>query len=316
MRILITGVAGFIGSNLGEYLIKENHKIVGIDNFDPFYKRSIKEENIASLLQSANFSFFEGDIRDKTFINSIFSSQKPDIIIHLAAKAGVRPSILNPREYYDVNVLGTLNILECMKANGVSNMILASSSSIYGNNRKVPFSETDFVENPISPYAATKRSCELLCHTYCHLYGFNISCLRFFTVYGPRQRPDLAIYKFTKALLNNDIIPIYGDGLMSRDYTHINDIVQGIVNSMDSLNGYEIYNIGESKTITLIDLISLLEKCSNKKAKLKYLPLQAGDVKRTFADISKAKERLSFSPQICFEDGLKDFINWFKNNNK
>lgn len=313
MTIIITGFAGFIGSNLGEHLISKNHKVIGIDNFDPFYNRDIKEKNIASLLQSSNFSFYEADIRDKSFLNRIFSIEQPEIIIHLAAKAGVRPSIQNPEEYYDVNVMGTLNILECMKTNGISKMIFASSSSIYGNNRKVPFSETDNVDNPISPYAATKKSCELLCHTYCHLYDFSISCLRFFTVYGPRQRPDLAIYKFTKALLNNDAISIYGDGTSSRDYTHISDIIQGIVNSMDYLNGYDIYNIGESKTISLIELIRLLEKITDKQAKFNYLPLQAGDVERTFADISKAKKKLAYRPQVSIEDGLKDFASWYKN---
>lgn len=313
MTIIITGIAGFIGSNLGDYLIKNNYKIVGLDNFDPFYDRDIKEKNIASLLQSSNFSFYEADIRDKLFLNKIFSSEQAEVIIHLAAKAGVRPSIQNPEEYFDVNVMGTLNILECMKTNGISKMILASSSSIYGNNRKIPFSETDNVDNPISPYAATKKSCELLCHTYCHLYNFSISCLRFFTVYGPRQRPDLAIYKFTKALFNSDTIPFYGDGTSSRDYTHISDIIQGIVNSMELLNGYGIYNIGESKTISLIDLIRLLEKFTEQQAKLYYLPLQAGDVERTFADISKAKNELAYLPQVSIEDGVKDFISWYKN---
>jgi len=311
-KILVTGIAGFIGSNLGNTLIKNNYKVIGIDNFDPFYARDIKEKNIASLLQSSNFSFYEADIRDKSYINAIFSSEQPDVIIHLAAKAGIRPSLQNPEEYYSVNVMGTLNILECMKTNGISKMIFASSSSVYGNNRKVPSSETDNVDNPISPYAATKKSCELLCHTYCHLYDFSISCLRFFTAYGPRQRPDLAIYKFTKALLNNDAIPFYGDGTSGRDYTYISDIIQGIVNSMDYLKGYDIYNIGKSKTISLIDLISLLEKFTDKQAKLNYLPLQAGDVERTFADISKAKKELNYRPQVSIEDGLKDFVSWYK----
>jgi len=313
MKILITGIAGFIGSNLGERLISEGHTIIGIDNFDPFYDRKIKEKNIASLCQTSKFSFYEADIRDKSFLNSIFASERPEIIIHLAAKAGVRPSIQNPVDYYDVNVMGTLNILECMKDNGISKMIFASSSSIYGNNRKIPFSEADHVDNPISPYAASKKSCELLCHTYCHLHNFSINCLRFFTVYGPRQRPDLAINKFTKAILNDDIIPFYGDGTTSRDYTHISDIIQGVSSSINHLNGYAIFNLGESKTITLTNLILLLEKFIEKKANLNYLPLQAGDVEITFADISKAKTELDYYPKISMETGLQDYVSWFKN---
>jgi UDP-glucuronate 4-epimerase len=313
MKILITGIAGFIGSNLGEYLLRNNHKIIGIDNFDLFYNKETKEKNISTLIKSSDFEFYEADIRNKSQINSILSSERPEIVVHLAAKAGVRPSIQNPGEYYDVNVMGTLNILECMQANSIFKMILASSSSIYGNNKKVPFCETDNVDNPISPYAASKKSCELLCHTYCHLYGFNINCLRLFTVYGPRQRPDLAIFKFTKVLFDNEPIPIYGDGTSSRDYTHVTDIVQGIVNSLDNLNGYNIFNLGESKTISLMELVNLLQKYTGKQAILKYLPKQAGDVERTYADITKAKMELSYRPQVSIEDGVKDFVSWYKN---
>ncbi len=203
-KILVTGIAGFIGSNHGEFLIESNYKVIGIDSFDPFYGRDIKEKNIKNLQESPNFTFYETDIRDKSSLQNIFSTEKPEVIIHLAAKAGVRPSIEKPEEYFDVNINGTLNILECMKNNDISEMIFASSSSVYGNNTKIPFCETDNVDNPISSYAASKKSCELLCHTYCHLNGFNINCLRFFTVYGQRQRPDLAIHKFTKALFNNE----------------------------------------------------------------------------------------------------------------
>jgi UDP-glucuronate 4-epimerase len=312
MTILVTGIAGFIGSHLGEKLISQGYDVIGLDNFDPFYSREIKERNLEKLNNSNQFSFFEADIRDIQLLSDIFKNHKVDAVVHLAAKAGVRPSLLFPQEYFDVNVLGTLNILEVMRSYGVKKMIFASSSSVYGNNKKVPFSETDNVDYPISPYAASKKSGELLCHAYHHLYGFHIFCLRFFTVYGPRQRPDLAIHKFTKALFDDTTIPFYGDGLTKRDYTHINDIIQGITGSLDRLEGFDVFNLGESKTISLIDLINLLERYANRKAKLNYLPLQSGDVKQTYADISKARNLLTYAPEISMEEGLQDFINWYK----
>jgi UDP-glucuronate 4-epimerase len=312
MTILVTGIAGFIGSNLGESLISLGNEVIGLDNYDPFYSREIKERNIEKLNNSNKFSFFEADIRDIQVLTDIFKNHKVDAVIHLAAKAGVRPSLLFPQEYYDVNVLGTLNILEAMRSCEVKKMIFASSSSVYGNNKKVPFSETDNVDYPISPYAASKKSGELLCHAYHHLYGFQIFCLRFFTVYGPRQRPDLAIHKFTKALFEDTSIPFYGDGSTKRDYTHINDIIQGITGSLERLEGFDIFNLGESKTISLIDLIDLLERYTRKKANLNYLPLQSGDVKQTYADIRKARELLRYDPKISIEEGLKDFVMWYK----
>jgi UDP-glucuronate 4-epimerase len=312
MTILVTGIAGFIGSHLGEKLISQGYDVIGLDNFDPFYSREIKERNLEKLNNSNQFSFFEADIRDIQLLSDIFKNHKVDAVVHLAAKAGVRPSLLFPQEYFDVNVLGTLNILEVMRSYGVKKMIFASSSSVYGNNKKVPFSETDNVDYPISPYAASKKSGELLCHAYHHLYGFHIFCLRFFTVYGPRQRPDLAIHKFTKALFEDTYIPFYGDGLTKRDYTHINDIIQGITGSLDRLEGFDVFNLGESKTISLIDLINLLERYTNRKAKLNYLPLQSGDVRQTYADISKARNLLTYAPEISMEEGLQDFINWYK----
>jgi UDP-glucuronate 4-epimerase len=312
--ILVTGIAGFIGSNLGEELIKTN-KVVGLDNFDLFYDRKIKEKNIVNLSLSKDFTFYETDIRNTSSLNTIFTNHKPDVVIHLAAKAGVRPSLADPQEYYDVNVMGTLNLLEVMRNHKVTKMIFSSSSSVYGNNKKVPFSEDDNVDFPISPYAASKKAGELLCHTYHHLYSFDIFCLRFFTVYGPRQRPDLAIYKFTKALYNNEPIPFYGDGTSKRDYTHISDIVQGISNSLNSLKGYDIFNIGESKTISLTELIKLLEKYTGKKALLNNLPIQAGDVNQTYADITKAKSLLSYNPGTNIDKGLQNFVNWVKTSN-
>ena len=304
----MTGAAGFIGSNLVDFLLKKENKVMGIDNFDPFYDKSIKQHNLKEALKNPSFRFAEGDIRDTLFIDNCLTGFRPEIIIHLAAKAGVRPSISNPQEYLNVNVTGTLNILEAMKKNSIKKMIFASSSSVYGNNTNVPFSETDNVDYPISPYAASKKAGELLCYTYHSLYRFDIFCLRFFTVYGSRQRPDLAINKFTSALLKDEQILLYGDGSTSRDYTYIDDIIKGITGSIANLKGYEIINLGESKTISLKNLVSVLEKCTKKKAKLKYLPLQDGDVIQTFADISKAKKLINYMPEVDIETGIQNYI--------
>jgi len=315
MNILITGAAGFIGSHLSEYFLSKNHTVIGLDNFDPFYDVAIKKQNISDSIKSKHFNFYEGSILDIKFLESIFNENKIDLVIHLASKAGVRPSIHNPQEYFNVNVNGTLNLLETMKKAELKKMIFASSSSIYGNNPKVPFSEKDNVDYPISPYAASKKSAELICHTYHHLYAFDIFCLRFFTVYGSRQRPDLAIHKFTKAILNKDEITIYGDGTTQRDYTHISDIVDGISKSIDKLSGYEIINLGESYSISLAYLVALLEQYTGTKAKIRRLPMQPGDVEKTYADISKAKSLLDYKPKIKFENGIKDFIEWYKSIN-
>ena len=310
-RILITGAAGFIGSNLVDALLETGNQVMGIDNFDPFYSRSIKEYNILESLRNELYQFREGDIRDTGFVDDCLSRFKPEIVVHLAAKAGVRPSLLNPAAYYDVNLMGTLNLLEQMKKCKIFKMIFASSSSVYGNNMKIPFSESDNVDYPISPYAATKKAGELLCHTYHHLYDFNIFCLRFFTVYGPRQRPDLAIHKFTRALLNDEQISIFGDGSTSRDYTHIDDIIQGILKAIDKIKGFDIFNLGESTTVTLKNLVSILEKHTGGRAKINYLPLQEGDVVQTFADISKARALLGYYPRTDIEVGVRDFVAWF-----
>jgi UDP-glucuronate 4-epimerase len=307
-RIFVTGAAGFIGSNLVDSLLKTGFQVMGIDNFDPFYDRTIKEHNLIDALDNNDFIFKEGDIRDVAFVNKCLYEFNPRVIIHLAAKAGVRPSIVNPEEYYSVNLLGTLNLLEGMRKNGIKSMIFASSSSVYGNNTKVPFSETDRVDFPISPYAASKKSGELLCYTYHHLYKLNIFCLRFFTVYGPRQRPDLAICKFTKAIIKGEPILLYGDGSTCRDYTHINDIVQGISSAITKVDGYSILNLGESTTISLINLVSIIEKYTNKKAIIQLLPMQEGDVIQTFANITKATRLLNYSPQVDFETGIKNYI--------
>jgi len=314
--ILVTGVAGFIGSNLGERLLLKGQTVIGLDNLDPYYDVRIKEKNLKALDKYPAFRFFKADLRDKDAVDKILENEKPELVIHLAAKAGVRPSILDPVGYYEVNVTGTLNLLEAMRKASVSRMLFASSSSVYGNNRKVPFSEGDNVDFPISPYAATKKAGELLCHTYHHLYNFDIFCLRFFTVYGPRQRPDLAIHKFTRALYNEEEIPFYGDGSTRRDYTHISDILKGIEGAMTHLKGYDIFNLGESHTTSLTELVAYLEQFTGRKAILQRFPLQPGDVQITYADIRKSMDRLNYAPGIVIEDGLKSYIEWFNDESK
>jgi UDP-glucuronate 4-epimerase len=311
-RILITGAAGFIGSNLTDDLLEKGFSVMGIDNFDSFYSREIKESNISAALKHRSFKFNEGDIRDAGFLDSCFSEFKPDTIVHLAAKAGVRPSIKDPASYFEVNVSGTLNLLEAMKRNSINRLLFASSSSVYGNNKKVPFAESDNVDFPVSPYAASKKAGELLCHTYHHLFNMDIFCLRFFTVYGPRQRCDLAINKFTRAILKGEPITLFGDGTTSRDYTHINDTIQGIEKALAYLKGFDIFNLGESDTISLSKLVSLLERSTGEKADINYLPLQEGDVLQTFADISKSKRILGYNPVVNIEDGIRNYIEWYR----
>lgn len=252
--VLITGAAGFIGSNLAKKMLHKGFQVIGIDNFDDFYDPAIKRKAVAKL-ESADFSLYEGDIRDRQFLDKVFETTKPDLVIHLAARAGVRPSIEQPELYYEVNVTGTLTLLEAMRKAGVKNLLFASSSSVYGNNKKVPFSESDAVDNPISPYAATKKAGELLCYTYHHLYNFNIYCLRFFTVYGPGQRPEMAIQQFGRKIMANEPITLFGDGSTRRDYTFVDDITDGICGCAGNLKGYEILNLGNSQTITLINLV-------------------------------------------------------------
>jgi len=311
MSILVTGAAGFIGSHVCEHYLNRGFEVIGIDNFDPFYSKSIKKENVEPFINNSKLHFYESDIRDSGTLQRIFSENNVDHVIHLAAKAGVRPSIDLIEEYYDVNVNGTLSLLQSMKANNVNKLLFASSSSVYGNNKKVPFSESDSVDNPISPYAASKKSAELLCHVYAHLFKFDITCLRFFTVYGPRQRPDLAIHKFTRLIDEGSLISFYGDGSTSRDYTFIDDIVQGIDAALIHLKGFNIYNLGESNVIDLKTLVKTIENVLGKKAIINQLPLPAGDVNTTFADISKAKMELGYQPTQNFEKGIKEFVKWY-----
>ena len=318
MEVLITGVAGFIGSNLADYLLSKGIKVVGIDNYDNFYDRTVKEQNITGALTNPNFSFHEVDITDADGLNSIRFSG--NTVIHLAAKAGVRPSIENPKLYVHNNITGTQTLLEWMKVKGIKNMVFASSSSVYGNNEKIPFSESDNVDHPISPYALTKKACELLNFTYFKLYGISSINLRFFTVYGERQRPDLAIHKFVKLISDGKPIEIYGAGETGRDYTYVGDIVKGIEQAITLLNNpglhYEIINLGNSNPIKLMELVNIIGELLNIKPVLNYLPPQPGDVEFTYADVSKAKELLQFQPAIPLKVGLQNFINWFRASKK
>jgi len=310
-KFLITGAAGFIGSHLCERLIADGHTVVGLDNFDPFYDRKIKELNIKTLIKSDRFKLIEGDIRNTACVDSV-CKDGIDIIVHLAAKAGVRPSIADPLGYADCNINGTMVLLEAAKKHGIKKFIFASSSSVYGNNKKVPFSESDNVDFPISPYAATKKAGELICHTYSHLYHIDVTCLRLFTVYGPRQRPDLAIHKFAKLIEQGKPIPVFGDGSMMRDFTYIDDIIDGTVAAINKCAGFEIYNLGESKPIRLDKLVEEIEKALSRKAVVERKPVPPGDVERTFANVSKAKKILGYNPRTDITVGLKRFVEWFR----
>ena len=312
MKALITGGAGFIGSHLCEALLARNCQVLALDNFDEFYDPAIKRSNIGPCLNNPNFKLVEGDIRNPALAESLLKTQDVDVLVHLAAKAGVRPSIADPLGYQDVNIAGTACLLEAARNCHLPKFIFGSSSSVYGNNQKVPFAESDNVDFPISPYAATKKAGELLCHTYAHLFGINTTCLRFFTVYGPRQRPDLAIHKFTRLIESDQPIPVLGDGTMSRDFTYIDDIVAGILAAIDRCDGYHIYNLGESEPVLLRDLITSIEKALGKKAIIDRQPLQPGDVARTFADITLAREELGYNPSTNLQRGLENFVKWFR----
>ncbi|MDD4332316.1 MAG: SDR family NAD(P)-dependent oxidoreductase [Methanosarcinaceae archaeon] len=312
MTILVTGCAGFIGSSVVDRLLDSGEEVVGLDNMDSYYEPSIKKKNIEHNLQNPNFYFKQTDIRDLKALEKIFKNFKIETIIHLAARAGVRPSIEAPLLYEDVNIKGTLNLLELSKIHKPANLIVASSSSVYGINKKVPFRETDNVDKAISPYAASKKACETFCYTYHHLYGLPIVCLRFFTVYGPRQRPEMAIHKFTRLIDKGLEIQMYGDGTSKRDYTYISDIVDGIIRSMDIKEGYEILNLGNSKVVELRYLIHLIEKNLGKKAIIKQLPDQPGDVPITYSDISKARTLLNYAPQTSIEEGIEKFVKWYR----
>lgn len=312
MRYFVTGGAGFIGSHLIEHLLAKKHEIFCLDNFNDYYNPAIKWKNIEAARQHPNYKLIEGDILDEALLDQIFQQQQFHAIVHLAARAGVRPSVLQPKLYEEVNIRGTVNLLEIAKKYQIPKFIFASSSSVYGNNKKVPFSENDAVDNPISPYAATKKAGELICFTYSSLYDISVSCLRFFTVYGPRQRPDMAIHKFTKLIAYGQEIPIYGDGSAKRDFTFITDIVDGISRTIDKCEGYNIYNLGESRVVPLMQLIKVIEENLGQQARIKWLPPQPGDVAITYADISKATRELNYQPKVAIENGIRAFVEWFK----
>lgn len=308
---IVTGAAGFIGSHLSEALLRAGWQVTGFDSFDRFYDPAVKRSNIAGCLGHKAFRLVEGDIRDQAAVNAVLGGGI-DAVVHLAARAGVRPSIEQPLLYQDVNVNGTTVLLEAARKHRIGRFIFASSSSVYGNNKKVPFSESDNVDHPISPYAATKKAGELICHTYHHLFGMAVTCLRFFTVYGPRQRPDLAIHKFARLIEQGKPIPVFGDGSMMRDYTYIDDIVVGIMAALERAEAYHIYNLGNSSPVSLAALIEALEAALGRKAIIDRLPPQAGDVERTYADISLAERELDFRPSTTLESGLCGFVSWMR----
>ena len=310
-KILLTGGAGFIGSHLTQALLADGYQIVCLDNFNDYYDPAIKRRNIAPFLSDSSYRLVEGDILNLGLLREIFQEYKFDVVVHLAARAGVRPSLAQPLLYQEVNVQGTTNLLEVSKDFSVKKFIFGSSSSVYGENKKVPFSEDDVVDFPISPYAATKKAGELICFTYHHLYRLPVTCLRFFTVYGPRQRPDMAIHKFTKWISQDQEISMYGAGDSRRDYTYISDIIDGIRKAMENCEGYHIYNLGESKTIDLSSLIHLIAESLGKEARIKQLPMQPGDVPITYASIDKARNEIGYNPKIDIENGIRRFVDWF-----
>lgn len=337
MTYLVTGGSGFIGSHLVEQLLKNGHSVINVDNFDTFYDYRIKIQNtlesvgkeverefegreidllrLQQTVHSENYSLKIVDIRDLEALRKVFEEYSFDLVVHLAALAGVRPSIERPLEYEEVNIKGTQNLWELCKEFGIKKFVNASSSSVYGNNETVPFAESDPVNHPISPYAATKRATEILGHVYYHLYGINMVHLRFFTVYGPRQRPDLAIHKFTRYLTESKEIPFYGDGSTKRDYTYIDDIIHGVSQSIRYLEEnegvYEIINLGENQVVSLNEMLESIEKEIGAKSKKNPLPMQPGDVEKTYADISKARALLGYSPGTSFQNGIKKFVEWF-----
>ncbi len=313
MNFLVTGGAGFIGSHVCERLLGMGHAVWTYDDLNAFYEPAIKQQNLAALKAAGGkFIFVEGDLTNRTALEAMFRSVKFDQVIHLAARAGVRPSLQEPALYQRVNVEGTVNLLEAARATGVKKITIASSSSVYGVNAKVPFSENDPIFSAISPYAASKLACEALGHVYHHVYGMDIAMLRFFTVYGPRQRPDLAIHKFAQLIARGKPIPVFGDGSTARDYTYVSDTVAGVIACTQREFGFEIFNLGESQTVKLSYLVELLENALGKKAVIDRQPPQPGDVPITFANITKAREKLGYDPKVKIEEGIPKFVDWFR----
>jgi len=310
--VLVTGAAGFIGSHLCERLAARGDAVVGLDNFNTFYDPAIKRKNVAGLLASGALKLVEGDIRDRDLVARVFREHQPASVVHLAAMAGVRPSLQDPVLYHDVNCTGTSVLLAAAHGAGVSRFVFGSSSSVYGGNPKVPFHEDDDVSHPVSPYAATKRANELTCWTFHHLYGMDIAALRFFTVYGPRQRPEMAIHKFVRLVEQGQPLPLFGDGATQRDYTYVDDILDGVLKAHDRSRGFRIYNLGESATISLRDLVGAIGRATGREPRVDWQPLQPGDVPRTFADIRRAREELGYDPRVNVEEGLRRFVAWYR----
>jgi UDP-glucuronate 4-epimerase len=310
-RILLTGGAGFIGSHLTERLIREGHHLVVVDDLNDFYSPQVKRHNLQEMRRAGSFKFVETDICDQTRLEGIFGEDRPDILVHLAARAGVRPSLEQPLLYERVNVHGTALLLELSRQFGVSQFLFASSSSIYGTTSKSPFSEEEANPYPISPYGVTKLAGEKLCYCFSNLYRLPTVCLRFFTVYGPRQRPDLAIHKFASLMVQGKEIPLFGDGRSLRDYTYIDDIVEGIVAALQLKPAFEIFNLGNSSPVALLEMVRLLESKLGKKAAIQFLEAQPGDMPLTFADVSKAARLLGYAPRVSFEKGIERFVEWF-----
>jgi len=311
-KILLTGGAGFIGSHVARRLLARGDSIVALDDFNDFYDPALKRANAAEFAGRDDWQLVEGDIRDAALVDGLFRDERFDAVIHLAARAGVRPSLKEPILYEDVNCIGTLRLLEAARHHGPSNFVFASSSSVYGINEKVPFAEKDPVDLPISPYATTKRTGELLCFNYSHLYGLHTSCLRFFTVYGPSQRPEMAIAKFTDLLARGESVPLYGTGQSRRDYTYIDDIVDGVVAALDLAPQFEIFNLGGSQTTALIDLVNWIADELDVEPRLEMLPEQPGDVPITFADVTKAREMLGYEPKVPIREGLRRYVAWYR----
>ena len=310
-KILITGSSGFIGMHLSKTLLKEGMLVIGVDNMNDYYDVSLKESRLKILMGYDNFSFEKADISHFDKLNDIFNNFRPDMVVNLAAQAGVRYSLKNPQAYINSNVMGFMNILECCRKFQVGGLIYASSSSVYGGNEKIPFSVSDEVNKPISIYAASKKSNELMAYTYNHLYGLNSTGLRFFTVYGPWGRPDMAMYIFLNKIKNGDEINVFNHGKMQRDFTYIDDIVSGIKASIEKNYSYEIFNLGNSESENLMDMIKIIENSLDKKAKIKYLGMQPGDVEKTYADIDYSKKKLGYNPKISIKEGVLKFINWY-----
>ena len=311
-RVLVTGAAGFIGSHLTDALLARGDEVLGLDEFNDYYDPAVKRGNLAGALAQPGFALVEADICDEAALRAAFERFRPEVVVHLAARAGVRPSLQDPNLYHRVNVIGGQHILDACRDFGPSHLVFASSSSVYGGSTAVPFTEDDPVMRPISPYAATKRMNELQAHVYSHLYGLHVTMLRFFTVYGPRQRPDMAIHKFTRNLLRGEPIPVFGDGSTRRDYTYIDDIVQGLLGCVDTPLRYEILNLGESRTTTLAELVEMVARHAGRPPVIDRRPAQPGDVEITYADISRARRLVGYAPRFEMDEGVRRFVAWYR----